>query len=85
MTRSKLCFTKVVQYKVTLLLYVFVSICVGRKEHHRTSDAEGDSYPDSKVHGANMGPILGRQDCSYPSDQCQHLFFLMENNHSINK
>ena len=23
-------------------------------------------YPDSKVHGANMGPILGRQDPGGP-------------------
>ena len=25
-----------------------------------------ESYPDSKVHGANMGPILCRQDLSGP-------------------
>ena len=26
----------------------------------------GHEYPDSKVHGANMGPIWGRQDPSGP-------------------
>ena len=25
-----------------------------------------ESYPDSKVHGANMGPIWGRQDPGGP-------------------
>ena len=25
-----------------------------------------DEYPDSKVHGANMGPIWGRQDPGGP-------------------
>ena len=27
---------------------------------------ENDVYPDSKVHGANMGPIWGRQDPGGP-------------------
>ena len=27
---------------------------------------EGDSIPDSNVHGANMGPIWGRQDPGGP-------------------
>ena len=26
----------------------------------------GDGFPDSKVHGANMGPIWGRQDPGGP-------------------
>ena len=30
----------------------------------RSHKAQG--YPDSKVHGANMGPILGRQDPGGP-------------------
>ena len=27
-------------------------------------------YPDSKVHGANMGPIWGRQDPCWPHELC---------------
>ena len=29
-------------------------------------DVIGDIIPDSKIHGANMGPILGRQDPGEP-------------------
>ena len=28
--------------------------------------ATDDAFPDSKVHGANMGPIWGRQDPGGP-------------------
>ena len=32
----------------------------------KVSAKQADTYPDSKVHGANMGPIWGRQDPGGP-------------------
>ena len=40
------------------------SPCLGAVAYHMT--AVGFISPDSKVHGANMGPIWGRQDRSGP-------------------
>ena len=34
--------------------------------HHRSKAQEFHSFPDSKVHEANMGPIWGRQDPGGP-------------------
>ena len=39
-----------------MTLYVQMMVCETRSK----------SYPDSKVHGANMGPIWGRQDPGGP-------------------
>ena len=36
-------------------------------KHGRQAETEAaGTYPDSKVHGANMGPIWGRQDPGGP-------------------
>ena len=37
-----------------------------RDGNHNASDINQRKYPDSKVHGANMGPIWGRQDPGGP-------------------
>ena len=57
-------------------------------------------YPDSKVHGANMGPIWGRQDpggphvgptnfalwgAIIPGDSCNHIDCLMQNRLDVKK
>ena len=30
----------------------------------------GQNHPDSKVHGANMGPTWGQQDPGWPHEPC---------------
>ena len=35
-----------------------------------TTTTSNHQYPDSKVHGANMGPIWGRQDPGRPHVLC---------------
>ena len=42
---------------------VYVNILV---QEARASAAKALTYPNSKVHGANMGPIWGRQDPGGP-------------------
>ena len=39
-----------------------IQACIGLTDYHSKNKA----YPDSKVHGANMGPIWGRQDPGGP-------------------
>ena len=45
-------------------------ICLNKLGHHLSKKHQGIilsmAYPDSKVHGANMGPIWGRQDPGGP-------------------
>ena len=38
-----------------------------------------DEYPDSKVHGANMGPTWGRQDPGGPHDSHVNLAIWLTN------
>ena len=58
------------QYKIIQMSWYYIHITVMLYECHRNSNHRQleclFSTPDSKFHGANMGPIWGRQDPGGP-------------------
>ena len=51
---------------ITNIVLCTVLLCVGGGQLTKKNIGFGNSFPDSKVHGANMGPIKGRQDPGGP-------------------
>ena len=55
---------KFVQFSVTAVHHY------SQNWHAYHPDGQIDFYPDSKVHGAHLGPIWGRQDPCWPHELC---------------
>ena len=53
-------------YSIHCSLWQACSMCLVAVAGDTVSSSTMSTYPDSKVHGANMGPIWGRQDPGGP-------------------
>ena len=65
--KSKMCFTEIPLISPNYVkIYWFVTLLIINLYCTFIESTEVNAYPDSKVHGANMGPNWGRQDPGGP-------------------